>query len=95
VGLVLLEIMAAAWLLGGHHTPSRELGQLSGAFAVAGWPALFFGLSDLALEPVVRRRWPGRITAWNRPLDGRLGDPMVGRDLLIGLAFGEWFFNEA
>jgi hypothetical protein len=42
----------------------------------------------LALEPVVRRRWPWRITGWNRLLDGRLRDPMVGRDLLIGLAFG-------
>jgi hypothetical protein len=45
-------------------------------------------LGYLALEPAVRRRWPWRITAWNRLLDGRLGDPMVGRDVLIGLASG-------
>jgi serine/threonine-protein kinase len=88
LALAIMAITAGAWLLGGHHTPSRELGQLFGAFGVGGWPALFFGLSYLALEPVVRRRWPWRITAWNRLLDRRLGDPMVGRDLLIGLAFG-------
>jgi serine/threonine-protein kinase len=88
LGLAIMAIMAGAWLVGGHHTPSSELGQLFGVFGVAGWPALFFGLSYLALEPVVRRRWPWRITAWNRLLDGRLADPMVGRDLLIGLAFG-------
>src|SRR5262249_58244941 len=46
------------------------------------------GVSYVGVERVVRRRWPWRITAWNRLPDGRLGDPMVGRDLLIGLAFG-------
>jgi hypothetical protein len=88
LGLAILAILAGASLFGGHHTPSTEMGQLFGAFGVAGWPALFFRLSYLALEPVVRRRWPWRIIAWNRQLAGRLGDPMVGRDLLIGLAFG-------
>jgi hypothetical protein len=52
----------------------------------AGSLALLYSLSYLALEPAVRRRWPGRITSWNRLLDGRLTDPMVGRDLLIGMA---------
>jgi serine/threonine-protein kinase len=42
----------------------------------------------LALEPTVRRRWPWRIVAWGRLLDGRLRDPLVGRDLLVGLAAG-------
>jgi serine/threonine-protein kinase len=42
----------------------------------------------LALEPSVRRRWPWRIVAWGRVLDGRFRDPLVGRDLLLGLAAG-------
>jgi serine/threonine-protein kinase len=42
----------------------------------------------LALEPAIRRRWPWRITGWARLLDGRWRDPMVGRDVLIGLAMG-------
>jgi hypothetical protein len=88
LGLAILAGTAGAWLLGGHHTLSGETSQLAGVLGVGGWSALLYGLSYLALEPAVRRRWPWRITAWNRLLDGRLRDPMVGRDLLIGLAFG-------
>src|SRR5262249_59459222 len=32
--------------------------------------------------------WPGRLVASGRRLDGRLRDPLVGRDLLVGLAAG-------
>jgi hypothetical protein len=42
----------------------------------------------LALEPYVRRRWPDRLISWARLLAGRWRDPMVGRDLLIGIAGG-------
>jgi serine/threonine-protein kinase len=88
LGLAILAITAAAWLLGGHHTFSGETSQLAGILGVGGWSALLYSLGYMALEPYVRRRWPWRITAWNRLLNGRLRDPMVGRDLLIGLAFG-------
>jgi serine/threonine-protein kinase len=46
------------------------------------------GMFYLALEPTVRRRWPWRLVASGRLLDGRLRDPLVGRDLLVGLAAG-------
>src|SRR5262249_9597462 len=88
LGLAILAVTTAAWLLGGHHTLSGETPQLIGVLGIGGWCALLFGLGYLALEPAVRRRWPWRITAWNRLLDGRLRDPMVGRDVLIGLASG-------
>ncbi len=42
----------------------------------------------LALEPYVRRRWPGTLISWNRVLAGRWRDPVVGRDVLIGLLVG-------
>src|SRR5262249_55420742 len=51
------------------------------------WAAIF-GMFYLALEPTVRRRWPWRLVASGRLLDGRLRDPLVGRDLLVGLAAG-------
>jgi len=51
------------------------------------WAAIF-GMIYLALEPTVRRRWPWRLVASGRLLDGRLRDPLVGRDLLVGLAAG-------
>jgi len=40
----------------------------------------------VALEPHVRRAWPECLVSWVRLLSGRLQDPLVGRDVLIGLA---------
>ena len=37
------------------------------------------------MEPLLRRRWAWRLTSLNRLLAGRWRDPMVGRDLLVGL----------
>jgi serine/threonine-protein kinase len=51
------------------------------------WTGLLWALY-LALEPYVRRRWPDRIISWSRLLAGRWRDPLVGRDVLIGLAIG-------
>jgi len=42
----------------------------------------------VALEPWVRRRWPHAIISWSRLLSGQFRDPLVGRDILIGVAFG-------
>ncbi len=39
----------------------------------------------MALEPAVRRRWPDTLISWSRLLDGRFLDPLVGRDLLVGV----------
>lgn len=51
------------------------------------WSALCW-LLYFAFEPYVRRRWPWRMISWNRVLAGRVADPMVGRDLLIGALLG-------
>ena len=42
----------------------------------------------MALEPDVRRRWPETLIAWSRVLTGRLNDPLVGRDVLLGILVG-------
>jgi hypothetical protein len=42
----------------------------------------------MALEPFLRRHWPSTIISWTRLLAGRVRDPLVGRDLLIGLLTG-------
>jgi hypothetical protein len=50
--------------------------------------ALYFAFLTWALylsfEPYARRRWPGLMISWSRLLAGRVRDPMVGRDLLLG-----------
>ncbi|MCU1227465.1 MAG: serine/threonine protein kinase [Acidobacteria bacterium] len=55
-----------------------------------GHAALVF-VGYLAIEPYLRRRWPDRLIAWSRLLGGRIQDPMVGRDVLIGLVGGAAF----
>jgi len=54
--------------------------------------AAFFGLDIwlvyIAFEPYARRRWPRMMISWSRLLAGRLRDPMVGRDLLLGVLGG-------
>ena len=50
--------------------------------------ALVIWLYYLGLEPSVRRQWPHQLIAWTRLLDGRWGDPLVGRSLLAGTTAG-------
>jgi serine/threonine-protein kinase len=56
--------------------------------AQAAYFALVLWTTWLALEPFVRRRWPLLLVAWSRLLEGRGRDPLLGRDLLCGVAAG-------
>ncbi|HEX6159247.1 MAG TPA: hypothetical protein VF111_03715, partial [Thermoanaerobaculia bacterium] len=51
------------------------------------WAAVMY-LLYIALEPYIRRRWPDTLIASTRLLAGNYRDPMVGRDILIGIAAG-------
>jgi len=42
----------------------------------------------LALEPFVRRYWPQSLVSWTTLFSGRVRDPIVGRDVLIGAVIG-------
>jgi serine/threonine-protein kinase len=42
----------------------------------------------VAVEPFIRRFWPDVLVSWSRILVGRLRDPLVGRDLLVGCLLG-------
>jgi eukaryotic-like serine/threonine-protein kinase len=42
----------------------------------------------MAIEPWVRRQWPKTIISWTRVLSGAWRDPVVGRDILLGVALG-------
>jgi serine/threonine-protein kinase len=50
--------------------------------------ALLAWLMYLGLEPYARRRWPRVLISWKRAVSGRLGDPLVGRDVLLGATAG-------
>ena len=51
------------------------------------YAALFWAIY-LALEPFVRRYWPQTLVSWTTLLSGRVRDPIVGRDVLLGTALG-------
>jgi serine/threonine-protein kinase len=77
------------WILVGSHTPT--LAALITFFFVTISQALLWAavawLFYMALEPLVRRRWPNVLISWNRLLNGQLRDSLVGRDILIGILF--------
>ncbi len=52
------------------------------------YSAGFIFLTYVAFEPFVRRRWPRVLTSWTRVVSGRVRDPLVGRDILIGALAG-------
>jgi hypothetical protein len=73
-----------------HHVPSL-VDELTLLLGVAGWMLLWGGfcwLSYVAFEPHARRLWPRSLISWSRLLEGRVGDPLVGRDVLVGVLAG-------
>lgn len=65
-----------------------ELWTLIKVFAYPSFWALQVWILYLALEPYARRRWPHVLISWKRLLVGKLRDPLVGRDVLIGTVAG-------
>ena len=83
------SLALGAWILGAHHVVTWEaLQQAQHAISQALMSAVLAGISYLAVEPHVRRRWPAVLVAWSRVFSGRWHDPLVGRDVLAGLALG-------
>jgi hypothetical protein len=57
----------------------------------SGWAliwAAFSWLTYIGLEPYARRWWPNTLASWTSVLEGRVWEPIVGRDVLIGLNAG-------
>jgi hypothetical protein len=65
-----------------------EYSILLGKLGMAILYGAYVALAYLALEPYVRRHWPNALISWTRLLRGKLGDPLVGRDLLLGSVCG-------
>jgi hypothetical protein len=77
------------WVFGGSHVASLgELPLFFGALSCALLLAAGVWILYMAIEPIARRRWPHSMIAWNRLLAGGVRDPLVGRDVLVGLTFG-------
>ncbi len=89
--MFVLEI--ALWLCRSHFVLDF---QTFGYLILAVSSALLWGgamwMLYLAIEPWIRRNWPQAIISWSRLISGQLRDPVVGRDILFGIAFGTLWF---
>jgi len=77
------------WLIVSHHPGGG--GEVALALGHLG-RAVYYGFLVvvwyLALEPYARKIWPGILVTWVRAWRGNLRDPLVGRDLLVGVCAG-------
>ncbi len=85
----IFSLALGTWIVGAHHVVTWEaLQHAQHAISLALGTAALTGMSYVAVEPHVRRRWPAVLVAWSRVFSGRWRDPLVGRDVLAGLALG-------
>ena len=96
-GALVLALLCFACMAGGrylatpHTATAREIDTFWRIVAMAGINGGLAWVIYLALEPWVRRRWPHTMIGWTRYVSKGIGDPLVGRDLLIGTAAGALF----
>jgi serine/threonine-protein kinase len=78
-----------AWLLGEHHVATlAEFGYIFLTLSALLFTSSVLWLGYVAIEPFVRRQWPQVMVSWARLLAGDWRDPLVGRDILIGVTAG-------
>jgi hypothetical protein len=88
LGALVATVTFIGPLLQAHHTAAMG-GQFPVVFAALAQGTMFGGIAWLlymGLEPYARRVAPRWVVSWTRLLEGRIKDPMVGRDLVCGLA---------
>jgi serine/threonine-protein kinase len=69
-------------------SPAIMFDRVSFMTAIALYVAAMAWVLYVALEPYVRRFWPQLLIGWTRLLSGHSRDPLVGRDVLVGVAAG-------
>lgn len=83
-------VLLLAWAFLHRHVPAVDAAAQAVFLNLA--MATFYGLMIwifyIALEPLVRRFWPETIISWSRLVKGRLFDPLIGRDVLVGCVCG-------
>src|SRR5262249_22308247 len=89
LALVIFLTLLASWLFSaGHVKAITEIHLIMTGAAAALLGAAILWLSYLAFEPFARRVWPQVLVSWTRVLAGRFNDPVVARDLLVGVLGG-------
>jgi serine/threonine-protein kinase len=87
-GALRLFVCYGAGALLGLTLEAENIATLARNLPVVVYRALVVWLAYLALEPHLRRLWPESMIALSRLLAGRLRDPLVGRDVILGSVAG-------
>jgi serine/threonine-protein kinase len=83
------SVLLALWLCQVHLVASLGLlAMLLLAVCTTVFNGVLLWTLYIALEPFVRRHWPQVLVSSTNALSGRLRDPVVGRDVLLGAALG-------
>ena len=84
------SIRMLVWAFSQHHNGlvSQEMDLFFEHLAFAVFTGTFLWLLYVAFEPFLRKTWPGWGISWSRLMAGDYRDPLVGRDLLIGMLIG-------
>jgi serine/threonine-protein kinase len=87
---VMFVFTAAGFLVRARHYAAIDVesSRTSTFIGMALYLATVLWLFYIGLEPYVRRFWPQLLIGWTRLLSGRIRDPLVGRDVLVGVAAG-------
>ena len=77
-------------ILTSHHLydVGYEWAWLEASIGIAAGIPLTTAVFYLALEPYIRRTWPELLVSWTRILSGEFTDPLVGRDVFLGILLG-------
>jgi hypothetical protein len=76
------------WLLDNKHVADPALEMQRFFIGQPLWAAGLLWILYLAVEPYVRRFWPSTLVSWSRLMSRQWRDPLVGRDVLFGVALG-------
>ena len=89
LGLFTFMVGFSAWLIGGTHVAAEAEADLFFR-ALMRWifEAVLLGVMYISFEPFVRRKWPQTIVSWSRVVAGGWRDPLVGRDIVLGVLIG-------
>jgi protein kinase-like protein len=79
-----------SWALAAHFSRDawRDYWEFVGGCGAALYMAGFMWVLYMAIEPYMRRRWPEMLISWARVLTGKVYDPRVGRDVMLGALGG-------
>jgi predicted Ser/Thr protein kinase len=89
LAIVMFSLLIAIFLCRSHFSSFNDtIGNSILAISTALFVSSCIWVLYMAVEPWVRRQWPTTIISWSRLLAGSWRDPVVGRDILVGVALG-------